>query len=191
MDAQRDTQVLADRKKALEEQFFARQERELVEQMRRKAAQTDRREALAEASGIQDPEILDRLVALDLDGATVAALGLVPLVEMAWADGAVHEREREAVLRAAEQAGTTRETAAHVLLESWLDRRPEPALLDAWKDYAGALAASLPGAERQALRHDLLDRARTVAEAAGGFLGVGKVSDAEEAVLEELEAALA
>lgn len=186
-----DSQVLADRKKALEEQFFARQERELVERMRREAAQKERKEALAEASGIRDREVLDRLAALDLNGATVAALGLVPLVEVAWADGAIHERERAAVVRAAEEAGVTRDTAAHALLESWLNRRPEPALLEAWKEYAAALAADLGDEERQILRHDLLDRARAVAAAAGGFLGTGKVSAAEEAMLRELETVFA
>jgi hypothetical protein len=40
------------------------------------------------------------------------------------------------------------------------------------------------------LKQDLLGRARGVAEAAGGFLGLGKrISSAEQAVLTELEQA--
>jgi hypothetical protein len=40
---------------------------------------------------------------------------------------------------------------------------------------------------RQRLRDEVMGRARAVAEAAGGFLGLGrKVSAAEEAVLREL-----
>jgi len=97
-----DVRILADRKKALEEQFFAREERQLLERVRAEAAQKERRQALAHASGIDDAAVIDRLVALDLDGGTIAALGLVPLVEVAWADGTLHERERDAVVQASE-----------------------------------------------------------------------------------------
>jgi len=190
MTSHTDPHVLADRKRALEEQFFARQERELVERVHREAAAKERRANLAAASGVHDAAVLDRLVDLDLDGATIAALGLVPLVAVAWADGTLEEREREAVLRAAGEAGVSRDTASYVLLESWLERPPAPELLAAWKDYAGALAASLGAAERESLRREMVSRARSVAEAAGGFLGMGKISDAEEAKIAELERAL-
>jgi hypothetical protein len=185
----KETQVLGERKKALEEQFFARQEKELRERVRRQAEEKARREALAEASGLREPEVIDRLAALGLDGATVAALGLVPLVEVAWADRSLHDEERAAVLRAAEESGIDAGSPAHELLVSWLEKRPGRELLAAWKSYVEALVAELAAEERQALRHELLDRARAVAESAGGFLGIGKVSDAERAVLADLEAA--
>ncbi len=184
-----DSQILADRKKALEEEFFARHERELVERVRLEAAEKERKTGLAEASGIRDAEVIDRLAALGLDAGTVAALGLVPLVEVAWADRELHEKEREAVLRAAGDAGATDGTAAHALLLKWLDKRPGPELLAAWKGYVGALVESLDTTERQALRDGILGRARGVAESAGGFLGLGKVSEVEEQKLQELEAA--
>ncbi len=184
-----DAQVLGERKKALEEQFFARQEKELRERVRREAAAKARRESLAEASGIRDEAVLDHLTGLGLDGETVAALSLVPLVEVAWAEGTLHDKEREAVLRAARDSGVTRDSAAWVLLESWLAKRPDRELLEAWEGYVEALVADLGPEERRALRHELLDRARTVAESAGGFLGVGKVSDAETAMLSRLETA--
>jgi hypothetical protein len=184
-----DTQILADRRKALEEQFFARHERELVERVRHEAAEKERKEGLAEASGIRNAEVLDRLAALGLDAGTVAALGLVPLVEVAWADRELHDREREAVLRAAGDAGVSEGTAAHDLLTTWLDKHPGGDLLEAWKGYVGALGKSLDTAERQALRDSIMSRARSVAAAAGGFLGVGRISDVEEQKLAELEAA--
>lgn len=186
-----DARVLGERKKALEEQFFARQEKELRERVRQEAAAKARREALAEASGIRDEAVLDHLAGLGLDGETVAALSLVPLVEVAWADRSLHDKEREAVLRAARESGVTRDSAAWVLLESWLEKRPDPELLAAWEGYVEALVADLGDEERRALRHELLDRARVVAEAAGGFLNLGKTSNAEEAMLARLEGAFA
>ncbi len=50
-----------------------------------------------------------------------------------------------------------------------------------------ALSASMDPSERNALRDSVMGKARMVAEAAGGFLGLGnKVSAEEQAVLDEL-----
>ena len=92
-------------------------------------------------------------------------------------------------MRAAGEAGATDGTAAHDLLRSWLDKRPGVELLEAWKGYVHALVESMDSAERQSLRDGILGRARGVAEAAGGFLGLNKISDVEQKKLEELEAA--
>ncbi|OLE65625.1 MAG: hypothetical protein AUG03_03805 [Acidobacteria bacterium 13_1_20CM_2_68_14] len=76
-------------------------------------------------------------------------------------------------------------------LEGWLIRRPESHLLEAWTRYVRAIWGSLGEAERRAVHSRMIELARGVAEAAGGFLGLGsKVSPAERAVLEELERAL-
>ena len=49
------------------------------------------------------------------------------------------------------------------------------------------LCAELNEAERTELKNEILGRARSVAETAGGFLGLGKrVSPEEEVVLAEL-----
>jgi hypothetical protein len=45
--------------------------------------------------------------------------------------------------------------------------------------------------ERQGLKQDILERARAVATASGGFLGIGKISDAEKEMLERLDATFA
>ena len=68
--------------------------------------------------------------------------------------------------------------------------RPEAELLVAWKGYVKALTEALGPEERRSLEQDVLGRARAVAEAAGGFLGLGNpVSDAEQRMLEELAGA--
>ncbi len=188
-DGKRDTQVLGDRRKALEEAFFSRHERELVERFRNQAAARERREALAHASGISDPEVLERLLALEIGPETLAALSLAPLVVVAWADRSVEAPEREAVSEAAREAGVVPGSPAAELLDGWLAKRPGPELMAAWKAYVGALAAGLGESGRRRLREDLLAGARRVAESAGGFLGMGKVSEAEREKLEELEQA--
>jgi len=183
-------EFLGERKRALEEAFFAKENKTLLQRLRQADAAKSRKAALAAASGITDEAVLDRLAALDLGSDTLTALSLVPLVMVAWADGSLDDKERQAVLSAAAEAGLDRQGAAHQLFDRWLREPPPRELLAAWTDYTRAISATLDAAARAALRSELLGRARRVAEAAGGFLGVGrKVSASEEAVLTRLESA--
>ena len=174
--------------KALEDAFFAQQNAMLLRRLREQAAKVEKKHALASALGVEDAELLDRLMELDLCPETVVAVNLVPLVEVAWADGAIQSREREAILKGAAEQGIDPGSVPFKLLENWLSSKPDADLLAAWQRYAGSLMASIPQGAGDALKRSVLQRARAVAEAAGGFLGFGdKVSRQEEAVLEVLE----
>ncbi len=182
--------ILADREKALEELFFEKENRKLLERIRAEAEQVSAKQGLAELTGIRDEALLEKLVQLGIRPGKWAAVALIPLVEVAWADGAVEERERRAVLSAAEANGVTKGGAAYELLEQWLAARPDAAYLQAWGEYTVDLCAQLGEAERAALKQEILGRARQVAEAAGGILGLGnKISEAEQRALDELEKA--
>jgi len=183
------TEVLGNRGRALEEAFFAHHERKLLTKAREAAQERSTREELAAASGIHDAAVLDTFAELGLSAETVAAVGLVPLVEVAWADRTIHDKEHAAVLEAAEESGIEPDSPARALLDEWLGAKPPATLFTAWKDYVESLDAALEPGERESLRDELMGRARHIAEAAGGFLGVNKVSAAEKAVLEELERA--
>jgi hypothetical protein len=91
--------------------------------------------------------------------------------------------------RAAEQRGH-QGTPAWTLIEGWLERRPGAELRPAWEAYVAALREKLPPAEFANLREDIVERAREVARAAGGFLGIASVSADEKRMIEELEKAL-
>ncbi len=71
----------------LEEAFFAQHNQELLRKLREQAAHREKREALARATGISSVELLDKLIALDVNVERAAAFTLVPVVEVAWADG--------------------------------------------------------------------------------------------------------
>ena len=180
-------EVLGDRRKALEEQFFTKHNEELRRQLRESQQKQASREALARVAGDTHPDVLDRLVELGIGPETWAALEIVPLVEVAWANAQVEEKERSAVLAAAEANGITPGSPGHELLENWLTHRPDGRLLGAWGEYIVGLCANLDPGQKGALRDEILGRARTVAEAAGGFLGLGnKISREEEVVLQQL-----
>lgn len=179
---------MEERGRALEEAFFKKQHAEQLEKLRQKEAHEEARRALVEASSIDDMDLIDRLVSIGIHAETLAALTLIPLVEVAWADGHVDERERTAILKGAESSGLEHGSPSLELLMIWMRDRPAPDMMASWKHYIGALCAELSMEQRKHLEERILGRARAVAEAAGGFLGLGsKVSAAEEAVLRELQ----
>jgi hypothetical protein len=184
--------ILRDRGRSLEEEFFRREDQRLLARLNELKAAETTRAALAKASGITEPAVLDALLALGIRAETVAALSVVPLVEVAWADGALDARERGAVLEGARQAGIAPGSTAHALLEPWLERRPDPTLLTAWIQLVRDIRDRLGAEEAVRLKASLLDQARAVAGASGGILGLGaKVSSAEAAMLARLESAFA
>ena len=173
--------------RTLEDAFFTKENARLLEQLKEK----QKREALREVVQIKDETFLDRLIELGIGPETVLALTLVPLIAVAWADGTLDGRERDAIIKAAEEKGVSPETAGHQLLETWLSRRPERELFDSWKQYVRGIWETFTDEERQRMRKRTLDWALAVAEASGGFLGViSKVSPAERVVIEELEKVL-
>lgn len=182
--------ALNDRRKELEETFFRQQNQKLLDKLKAEKQKALDKQGISQVSGITQDAVLERLVALNLNAETLAAFTLFPLVSVAWADGAIDAREKKAVLDAAEQSGLKPGTSAHGLLEGWLTQPPPPAVGEAWTAYVKALCQKLSAPDRALLKGELLGRARTVAEAAGGFLGMGsKVSKPEADALKALEAA--
>jgi hypothetical protein len=185
-------EFLGDRKQALEESFFAKENAKLLEQLKAEKDKKAAREALSSVTGEIDVGILDKLNELGVEADTWAAVSIAPMVEVAWANGKVEDGEREAVMSAAQQVGIQPSSPSALLLESWLSRRPDGRLLEVWGAYMVSLCAALSEDEKTKLKEQVLGRARDVAEAAGGFLGLGnKISAEEQVVLDELSKAFA
>lgn len=182
--------LLHDRRRALENSFFAARDDELLAALRSKAESEAQLEQLAIASGIEDPEVLEELLAAGVQAETMTALTLIPLVQVAWADDSMEDREKEAILAAAADEGLDQQDPSYQLLEQWLSVGTPPSLLDSWEEYISTLVSSLSESASENLKQNTLSRSRRVAEAAGGFLGMGnKVSHQEQLVLDRLEAA--
>ncbi|HVN85539.1 MAG TPA: hypothetical protein VMW17_11905 [Candidatus Binatia bacterium] len=183
--------VFEARRKQLEEEYFRKKDAQLVDKLKSVFHRKIDREAIQEATGITNEGLLDNLVALNLSGESMAAFQLYPLVEIAWADGEVDEREIHAVLSAAERHGVGRGSAAFALLENALKNRPRDDSRKAWYLYAEELRKVLSAQELESFRNDLLDDARHVAEASGGILNLMfTVSGNEQKVLDAIKRAL-
>ena len=141
--------AFSERRRGLEEEYFHKKEKELLEKLRRRMQAEAERGQIAEALGVQDAEILSDLQALGYTRETVALLHLVPLIQVAWADGDVTLRERELILELAGSRGIAEDSNAYQQLVGWLTERPsEQFFQDTLRVIAGLFEALPP--ERQA-----------------------------------------
>ena len=185
-----DKDAFKERGRALEDEYFHRKEREIIAKMREKAAAEAARQKLGEQTGVADAGILADLQELGYTPETISLLHLVPLVQMAWAEGNVSMRERDLIIEAARARGIESGSPADAQLQGWLAARPSEALFSATLRAIGAMIASRPDQEREAGTRDLMSYLTSIASASGGVLGFGAVSDQERAVLARVTAEL-
>jgi hypothetical protein len=169
----------------LEALFFYSENLVLKKELERLQHEKETADALSKVSGIVNTSILKELVERNIRPETLAAFCLVPIIEVAWADGSISQEERKAVLDGAAKHGFGED---HVMLNEWLKKKPEPSLLDAWEKYMEGLCEVVSNAALQELYKDVLEHTRNVAEASGGFLGlIDPVSASEKTLLAKIE----
>ncbi|MCE5341070.1 MAG: TerB family tellurite resistance protein [Planctomycetaceae bacterium] len=171
----------------LEDLFFIKKDRELIAQLHKMERMKESKKSLATVSGITNDKVLEKLVELEIRPEVIASLAMIPLIEVAWADGEIDKNERRVILDAACEIFITKESPDYALLKSWLKYKPNVKLFNAWKHYIQGLCEQLTKQQKNALKKDLIGHAKDVAQAAGGFLGFGdKISKAEQKMLDKL-----
>jgi hypothetical protein len=175
--------------RALEDSFFAKENERILQELRAATAREEKKKEFREYLNVENEEVLDALVELAVEPETLVAFTLVPLVEVAWADGEIQAKERDAIIKAAIDQGVEENSPTAKLLTNWLRTPPDKQLLDIWKAYIEELQESLSANSSAHMKTSVMGRARAIAEAAGGFLGVASISAAEKKMLEELERA--
>ena len=169
--------------------FFQKQEQELLEKIRETARQEEEQKTLSTQIGIADEKVVQDLMTVGIKADTVVVLYFIPLVMVAWADGEVQAGENQTILKVAEEKGIKQDSPAYGLLTEWLSRDPSSALFPAWKNYVQGLKESLDGATFETMKKDILEKCTAVAGAAGGILGMAKISGEEKQVIANLETA--
>ncbi len=179
-----DNDSIASRGSSMEEQFFLKAEAELLEKVRARAAKENERRALGDYHEVDDPELLKAFEEAGYDRDTVHVLHLVPILQVAWADGKISAAERTEILKIAAARDVAEGSAAHRKLLGWLEAPPSADFFKRSMGIIAGLVEVFPEAKRTALHGDVMASALAVASASGGFLGLGgKVSAVEQAML--------
>jgi hypothetical protein len=181
---------LAERGRALEDEYFRKKDRELVEKMRAAADADQAREQLGDATGLSDPALLQDLQELGFTGDTVRLLPLVPVLQVAWAEGGVDARERDLLVQLARRRGIAEGSDADRQLSAWMAERPAEIVFTSAGRLIRALLDSGSPATGGATADDLVHQAEQIAAASGGLLGIGRVSAEEKALLTRIAADL-
>lgn len=189
-----DKDIFKERERSLEEEYFRTHDAKLIEKLRERGKVEEIAEALAVKLQIDDPALLRRIMALGVTLDTGAAFLLAPLVQVAWAEGGVTDREREKVLRIATERGIDPSLPAYAQLQEWLRTRPADAIFDTAVEAIKTGLSVLTPAERADRIKRIVDACREVASASGGLgrlLGLGTgVSSEEESILDAMAATL-
>ena len=107
-----DKDIIHERGRSLEDDYFRKKDKELVEKLQRAAEAERARADISKAAGVADPALADELLALGFTADTVSLLPIVPVVQMAWAEGGVSPAERDLIVRFARGRGIAEGSAA-------------------------------------------------------------------------------
>jgi tellurite resistance protein len=177
-------------KRENEEDYFRKQDLELLERMRKAAAADRERKELGARSGLHDPALLKELEQLGFSPDTLSLLPLVPVLQVAWAEGSVSPEERKLILDLAGKRGIAEGSEADRQLKDWLTNRPQQDVFLR----AGRLITAMLAAGSQEMHDlsadDLVKYCESIATASGGILGLGKVSAEERAALSQIQGVL-
>ena len=174
---------IKERGRALEEEYFRKRERELVERIRKAKADDAARHDIEAATGLHDADLLRELVDLGFTPDTLPLLPLVPVLQVAWAEGGVTPAERELVIKLARARGVAPDSKADIQLLVWLANRPEDAVFASAGRLINALLAVHAAPMGTLTADQLIKYCETVASVSGGIFGLGRVSFEERELL--------
>jgi len=170
----------AQREHWLEEEYFGRKNQELIEKLRERRAREADRQKMAEMMGVDDQEVLEALQDLGYTSETIPLLHIVPLVEVAWNEGGVADRERGMIFEIAEARGVRPGGVAHEMLTHWLENRPSERFFENSLRAIRVIFDLLPEEQRITGRRDLITYCSQIASAvASGIFGPGGINDEE------------
>ncbi len=172
-----------------EDEYFLQKEEQMRAayraELETKAKAAAERRRIGEQIGVTDEAFAERIRAVGFDGDNAKVLHLMPLIEVAWADGKLSDQERRIIVDAANAHGIAPHTPAGAFLASLLEKRPADVVLD---EILVLLRDLLQTHNKHV--HTVVEACLNVAEASGGFLGLGsKISGEERALIEKIAGA--
>jgi hypothetical protein len=173
------------RGKVLEEAFFYRADRELSELLSKRLQREEKLRLFANATGIRDQKHLERLADSGFELSTLHFIW-VPLILVAWADGNAEKLEKKAIADILASKGISRETISRVIAHDWFCKKPTEELWEIWAEFSAATSANLNSSVYNELIDEIVRLCRLVADASGGFMGLGKISVTETQAIDRV-----
>jgi hypothetical protein len=176
-----DDNPLGERGRALEDEYFRRVDRERLDRARQTSALDEERHELAAVTRL-DPRDVEALQARGFTPETISLLPLVPLIQVAWAEGAITDDERAMIVQLARARAIAEGSAADQQLAAWLSERPQGIFADSSRMVGAMLERSASVVDGLTVE-TLLEYCERVAAVSGGFLGLRRVDVREQELL--------
>ena len=142
---------------------------------------------------MQLEQIRNELVHLGVGQENYRVLAILPLVQIAWADGVVQPAERALIMSALEKLNVSSPSAT-MIVDSWLKHEPSLRYLTRGRKLLTELVRRTSGVGDSLTSEtldDVVELCESVANAAGGVFGWGAICMEEREALSEIANALA
>jgi hypothetical protein len=139
------------------------------------------------ATGITDEHLIGKFHTLGLRDDNLAAFLFLPVAMAGWADGTMTREEAEIASNAFQSLEPPPSQEATRLFSSWLEKKPSHELMDHWELWVEQLLEQVDPESLSEFLRAIASVTKRVASASGGFLGIGKISAGEWAVLERVD----
>ena len=180
-----DVNPLADRGRALEDEYFRRVERESLVKAQRTTVRDKERRELEELSGLA-PAAVEALQAHGFTAETIVLLPLVPLIQIAWAEGGISDMERAIITQFARERSIVHGTSADQQLGAWLADPPRTEVFTGTSRLVGFMLEGTGSVVDGLTAHTLLEYGERIAAASGGFFGLGRIGVGERELLDQI-----
>lgn len=185
-----DRDALGERGRSLEDEYFWKKDRELIERLQREAADARVREGLERASGLRAPEAIQELHDLGFTPETATLLPIVPVLQVAWAEGGIRAAERDLLVAFARSRGVEAGSAADRQLTAWMTTRPPEAVFTGAGRLIRAMLESGTAQSGNLTAEGLVAYCERIAASSGGVFGLGRISAEERTLLSRVAADL-
>ncbi len=170
-----------------EDKYFQKLEQDRRESLRRERElealrRTERAGIVASLDTTED--VAHEALELGFSAETARVMPLMPLIEVAWADGSVSVAEEKSVLELAEARGIAKGSASHEFLERLLLERPSNLFFERVNRVLAHMIQADPDSW---VKKTVPELCLEVANASGGFFGFGnRIADEEQVLIDEL-----
>jgi hypothetical protein len=185
-----DEDAFGGKKRKHEEDYFRKQDQELIDRMRKAAEAQATQRALEAKTGLHDPALLADIQELGFTAETVGLLPLLPILQVAWAEGGVSDAERKLIVDVARTRGIEPGSVADEQLADWMRQRPADEVFARAGRLISVMLAAGSDETKDLTADDLVKYCEAIAAASGGIFGLGKVSAEEKALLAQIQRAL-